>query len=153
MFDFFRERENKKRQMDSLLLLKRTLERQRAEYPTEAYEEIEGVKQKLDNIFAKLTDLDRKIERIDKDKISKLADDISFKLDKSRNRPDGVRKRKVKNMIYALITEHKRLTAFDLSKMLNMSRTRCSEYLKELERAGILTGVTNCRKRYYEIRR
>jgi len=152
MFRLSRKYPERKKQIEPLLLLKKALDRKKFGEPTDSYENIEDIKEKLNVIFSKLTDLDRKLEILDKDKISKLADDITYKLDKSKNKPDGVRKKKVKNMIYALINEHDRLTAMDLSKMLNLSRTRCSEYLKELERAGILTAVTNCRKRYYEIR-
>jgi response regulator of citrate/malate metabolism len=59
---------------------------------------------------------------------------------------------KTKGAIKLILQKHKELTSSDLSKLIKLSRTRCNEYLKEMENDGILTSKINCRKKLYSIR-
>ena len=64
---------------------------------------------------------------------------------------ESPRKAKMKKMIKALLEEHGKISSTELGKMVGLSRTRCSEYLNEMERARIIKGATVRRKRVYEI--
>ena len=59
---------------------------------------------------------------------------------------------KVKDSIRVILLKQPSITSVQLSKTLNMSRTRCNEYLKEMENDGILESFLKCRKKYYKIR-
>lgn len=64
----------------------------------------------------------------------------------------SVRKMRVKEMIALLLQQHGTLSAPQLSEMLKLSRTRCSEYLHEMGLKGILVSELKCRKKFYKIR-
>jgi response regulator of citrate/malate metabolism len=104
-------------------------------------EELKGIQldQRFVEIGQKVTEVDRKVDEVKK----------SF-APFSRVKEDGVRKIKLKRMIAELLMKHKRLTANDLSIMLNLSRTRCSEYLTELEKDGVASGMVVNRQKFYE---
>ena len=59
---------------------------------------------------------------------------------------------KTKDAIKLILQKHKELTSSELSKLIKLSRTRCNEYLKEMENDGILTSKINCRKKLYSLR-
>ncbi len=69
----------------------------------------------------------------------------------SRVKEDGVRKMKMKRMITELLRKHRKLTANDVSVMLNLSRTRSSEYLAEMERQEMAKGSLVKRQKFYEL--
>ncbi len=62
-------------------------------------------------------------------------------------------KERTKTAIRIILKKHGKLTSNQLSKIIQLSRTRCSEYLKEMEEAKIVRGETIKRKKYYSIRR
>ncbi|MGC8812678.1 MAG: winged helix-turn-helix domain-containing protein [Candidatus Aenigmatarchaeota archaeon] len=64
---------------------------------------------------------------------------------------ESVRKAKIKDQIISLLEQHKRLTSSQLSKLINLSRTRCNEYFRELTAEGITEGVLVDRKKYYKL--
>lgn len=64
---------------------------------------------------------------------------------------EGVRKRRMKEKIILLLQENKRLSSYQLSKLIGLSRTRCNEYLKELAREGLAEGVIIGRKKFYRL--
>ncbi len=64
----------------------------------------------------------------------------------------SVRKLRVKEMVTLLIQQHGELSAPQLSELMNLSRTRCSEYLKEMKLSGVLVSELKCRKKIYKIR-
>ena len=70
----------------------------------------------------------------------------------SRSKTDSLRKMKMKRMVIELLKKHHRLTASDVSVKLNMSRTRSSEYLTELEKAGVTEGVIVSRQKFYTLK-
>lgn len=64
---------------------------------------------------------------------------------------EGVRKSKVKEQIISLLQQNKKLTSSQLSKLIGLSRTRCSEYFRELMREGKTEGVIINRQKYYKL--
>jgi len=137
MLKLRRREEHRKNDIEHMLILKKNLQREARQMPSEAYD-IEHIKEKLEEISQKVSHLH---ERID-----------SMEGRKPEGKEDGVKKSKIKRIIEANLKEHGKLTSYDLAQILSLSRTRCSEYLNEMERAGIIKGVTIKRKRYYEVR-
>lgn len=64
---------------------------------------------------------------------------------------EGIRKSKVKEQILSLLQQHKKLTSTQLSKLIGLSRTRCSEYFRELTREGKTEGIIINRQKYYKL--
>ncbi len=62
-------------------------------------------------------------------------------------------KERTKTAIRIILKKHGKLTSNQLSKIIQLSRTRCSEYLKEMEEAKIVRGETIKRKKYYSVRK
>ncbi|MEE9323880.1 MAG: winged helix-turn-helix domain-containing protein [Candidatus Aenigmarchaeota archaeon] len=84
--------------------------------------------------------------------LEKMLEDLKNSLvPLSRSKSDSIRKMKMKRMIVELLNKHNRLTASDMSVKLNLSRTRCSEYLTELERSGVTKGIIISRQKFYEL--
>jgi response regulator of citrate/malate metabolism len=59
---------------------------------------------------------------------------------------------KTKDAIRLILQKHKELTSSDLGRLIKLSRTRCTEYLREMENEGILASKINCRKKLYSLR-
>jgi DNA-binding transcriptional regulator GbsR (MarR family) len=136
MLRVFGRKDRKKTDMEHMLILKKNLQRESRRQPSEAYD-LDHIKERLDEISQKISALH---ERID-----------TMEGRKSDRTEDGVKKSKIKKIIEDNLREHGKLTSYDLSQILELSRTRCSEYLNEMERAGVIKGVTFKRKRFYEI--
>ncbi len=93
------------------------------------------------------------------DDISKFTQCVEKKMDDmkssiaplSRSKTDSIRKLKMKRLIIEMLSKQKRVTASDVSTKLDLSRTRCSEYLTELEKDGITKGVVISRQKFYEL--
>ena len=66
---------------------------------------------------------------------------------------EGMRKSKMKDRILFLLNENKKLTANQLSELLGLSRTRCSEYFRELMIEGKVEGLIIDRQKYYKLLR
>ena len=137
MLRSFRRQERSKSDMEHVLILKKNLQRESRRITSEAYD-LENIRERLDDISQKLSHLHERIDSIEGRKPEK-AD-------------DGVKKSRIKKIIESNIREHGKLTSYDLAQILSLSRTRCSEYLNEMERSGVIKGVRFRRKRYYEIR-
>jgi Fic family protein len=63
---------------------------------------------------------------------------------------DSVRKVKIKEQILSLLGERKKLSSSELSNLINLSRTRCNEYFRELSKEGLAEGVIVGRQKYYK---
>lgn len=61
------------------------------------------------------------------------------------------KKKRVKERVRRALRQHEKLTADQLSVVIGLSRTRCNEYLKELERDGLVTWFDEGKKRYYRL--
>ncbi len=99
-----------------------------------------GINKRIDDISKYSRSIDKKLEEL-KNSLVPL----------SRSKSDTIRKIKMKRMIIELLTKHKRLTSSELSNYLNLSRTRCSEYLTELEREMVAKGVVISRQKFYDL--
>jgi response regulator of citrate/malate metabolism len=137
MLKLLGKKEHKKSDMEHMLILKKNLQMEARKIPSEMYE-IEHVKERLEEISQKVAHLH---DRID-----------SLEGKRPEGSEDGVKKSKIKKIVEENLREHGKLTSYDLAQILNLSRTRCSEYLNEMERAGVVRGSTLKKKRYYEMR-
>jgi len=59
---------------------------------------------------------------------------------------------KTKDAIRLMLQKYGKVTPSQLSKLIKLSRTRCNEYLKEMENEGIALSIIECRKKFYSIR-
>lgn len=93
-------------------------------------------KEEVDEIVVQLGDLHKKVDEIRNDLMSKR---------------ESPRKLKRKKEIIFLLKEKTKLTASELSKLIDLSRTRASEYLNEMEKEGIVEGKKDGRKKFYRL--
>ena len=61
-------------------------------------------------------------------------------------------KTKRKESVIRLLSE-KSFTSSELSSATGMSRTRCNEYLRELEKDGMVKGIVRNKKKFYRLAR
>ncbi len=61
-----------------------------------------------------------------------------------------VESKKIQEII-SIMRENGRVSASQLSKILNLSRTRCNEYLKKMENLGIARGMKIGKIKYYQL--
>jgi response regulator of citrate/malate metabolism len=96
----------------------------------------------------RLAKLSKKVEEIHT-KLTEIEQSISSNGIKSQFIPAS---EKTKNAIKLILQKHGELTALQLSRIIKLSRTRCNEYLKEMELEGITTSRLDCRKKLYRLR-
>jgi len=96
----------------------------------------------------KMKNLASKIENIEK-KMAILEELIKEQGIEIKPRPVS---EKTKEAIKTLLRKYGSLNAWQLGKLMNMSRTRCAEYLKQMEEEGILVSEWRSRKKYYSLR-
>jgi len=105
--------------------------------------------QKLDNIYNFLTKLYDKVLELE-EKMKEIEAEISVIKRNMKVEDVGTPlTKKTKELIKILLKKHGKLTAQDLANLLNLSRTRCSEYLVEMEEAGEVKSVREGKKKYY----
>jgi len=141
----------KKEMLDSLLILKNKLQKERLKVQKGEEIKTPWVEQKMEDILFRLRELEKKIEDVKRDRIHEFLD---YEKLASRSRTvdgESIRTLKVKGIIKSLLGEHKKLTSAQLSKLINLSRTRCNEYLIDMERKGIVKGTTIRRQKFYEL--
>lgn len=90
-----------------------------------------------DEILLQLKELDQKIEDL-KETLRPRMKDSAAKL----NRKKG---------IISILAKKKMIDSCSLSKITGLSRTRCNEYLKELERDEIVRSITVGRRKIYKL--
>jgi Fic family protein len=81
--------------------------------------------------------------------LTQRIDAIEEKFDQEKE--DTIRKSKWKEQIISLLEQHKKLSSYELSNLVNLSRTRCNEYFRELLKEGLTEGVIIGRKKYYKL--
>lgn len=64
---------------------------------------------------------------------------------------ESPRTKKMKDRVKRLLRQHDKLTSDQLSTVIGLSRTRCNEYLKGLERDGMVTWYDEGKRRYYRL--
>lgn len=99
---------------------------------------------KEDALYSKIIDLEKKIDTFNDRFTDNSAADV---IDRSTSPVRYKRKKRILELITQ--SQSKRLTAYELSILLSISRTRCNEYLKELEREGVVKGELEDKKMYY----
>jgi len=97
-------------------------------------EELRNLKQKIEKIDSKLMAMEEIIAR-------------SSPVFQTRSKSSTT-----KAAIKLILQKHGELTSLQLSKLMNLSRTRCNEYLKQMESEGMATSRIYCRKKLYKIR-
>ncbi|MFH7882328.1 MAG: winged helix-turn-helix transcriptional regulator [Candidatus Aenigmatarchaeota archaeon] len=97
--------------------------------------------------FEKFKILNEKIEKLNS-KIMEIEEMISRGI-KFQSRSVST---KTKDAIKLILKKYGELTSEQLSKVLKLSRTRCNEYLKEMEEEGITKSRIVCRKKLYSLR-
>lgn len=103
-------------------------------------EEIEGSDDIVESIIARIHEL--------KDTVS-LKQSIEEKLDKKLGlKPSPIEMKRIEK-VAGLLQKHGKLTCTDLSKLLNLSRTRCNEYFKQMEELGMVKSAEEGRKKLY----
>jgi len=117
-------------------ILNETIKRMDVHYVKMAYE------------LEKVRNLNRKIDTIDS-KIKAFEEVASTNGLEIKPQTMTV---KTKGAIKLILQKHKELTSSELGRIIKLSRTRCNEYLKEMENEGILTSKINCRKKLYSLR-
>ncbi|MEM5829737.1 MAG: winged helix-turn-helix domain-containing protein [Candidatus Aenigmatarchaeota archaeon] len=97
--------------------------------------------EKLKNLGEKIKEIDTRLKEIEK-----VISVGGFRL-----RTNSVSS-KTKEAIKMILQKYGELTPSQLSRLIKLSRTRCNEYLKEMEHEGITTSRIESRKKYYRLR-
>lgn len=99
-------------------------------------------------ILERMKELDGKIEQN-----QLLLKDLTNKYIKMNKEKNNIPlKEKTKMAIKLILKKHGKMTSDQLSKIIHLSRTRCSEYLKELEDEKVIEGEVINRKKYFSTR-
>jgi len=86
----------------------------------------------------KLSEIIRRLERLEK-------------TSPREEQEDGLRKSRIKDKIVSTLQDRKKMTASQMSEILGLSRTRCSEYFRELMLEGKVEGVLIDRQKFYKL--
>ena len=147
MLDFFRNRKVGRGKKRSLSDMSEIAKREREKILRDKIRELINDEFKNSGIENRIVEISKSMEKMDK----KIEDLKSSLVPLSRSKDDSIRKIKIKRMVLEMLKRHNRLTASELGSRLGMSRTRCNEYLKELERNGITKGILISRQKFYEL--
>jgi DNA-binding transcriptional ArsR family regulator len=147
MLKFLQDRKVGKGKKEYLSELSKIAKDEREKFLREKIREIVAEELKNSGIGERLDDISKFTQSVEK-KMEELKSSIA---PLSRSKSDSIRKLKMKRVVIELLNKHKRMNASDLSVRLNLSRTRCSEYLTELEKAGVTKGVILSRQKFYEL--
>jgi response regulator of citrate/malate metabolism len=146
-----RKEGERKDQVNSLLILKSKLQKEKVSMnDTPGIDSMKFLENKMDDILLKIRDLEKKVEHVKRERITEFME-LDKLTENSLKKGDGIRTMKIKSMIKSLLSEHDRLSCEELAKMVKLSRNRCNEYLKELERSGVVEGTRVRRKRFYSL--
>lgn len=96
----------------------------------------------------RLKNLGQKIDRIEA-KVLNIDDTISSTGIKLQQRTIAV---KTKEAIKMILQKYNEITPSQLSKLIKLSRTRCNEYLKQMEDEGMMLSRVDSRKKFYSLR-
>lgn len=97
-------------------------------------------------------------QRLHQDEIEQITSQLQSLSDKidnieqnmTSNQESPTKLRKKKEIIF-LIKQEGKITTSQLSDRIDLSRTRCSEYLNELKKEGILDCEREGRSKYYTL--
>jgi len=149
MIEFLSSRKMEKEKLDSLTEVEKLRELEKEKSLNQRIETIIFRKFKEAGLDDRIKEMNFTLEEI-AEKVDQLM--FLYQTNSRQKTSPSVRKMKVKEMISLLLQQHGRLSAPQLCNLLNLSRTRCSEYLKDMENKGLLQSELNCRKKFYSIR-
>jgi predicted nuclease with TOPRIM domain len=134
-------------------------------------ETLRDIKERLDRISFRLAELERKFdERVpektltenqfkqeivdSEEMVQKIISEV-----KSVSRPIIATKEKLtivesKNIekIISILKEHGKLSSIQLSQIMNLSRTRCNEYFRQMEDLGLVEGIVLGKEKFYKLK-
>ncbi len=149
MIEFLSSRKMEKEKLDSLTEVEKLRELEKEKSLNQRIETIIFRKFKEAGLDDRIKEMNFMLEEV-AEKVDHLV--FLYQSNSRQKTSPSVRKMKVKEMISLLLQQHGRLSAPQLCNLLNLSRTRCSEYLKDMENKGLLQSELNCRKKFYSIR-
>lgn len=149
MIEFLSSRKMEKEKLDSLSKAEKIRENEKAMSLNQRLETLVFKKFKETGLEDMIKEMNLTLEEV-AEKVDQLM--FLYRSNSREKTSPSVRKMKVKEMITLLLQQHGAISAPQLCELLNLSRTRCSEYLKELENKGILESELDCRKKIYRIR-
>jgi predicted transcriptional regulator len=149
MIEFLSSRKMEKEKHDSLTEAEKLRELENEKSLNQRVESLIFKKFKETGLDERMKDMNFMLEEI-AEKVDQLM--FLYQTNSRQKTSPSVRKMRVKEMITDLIQRHGQLSAPQLCNLLNLSRTRCSEYLHEMENKGLLQSELNCRKKFYRIR-
>jgi len=126
----FKSKDNESKSLETVI---KNLDARYAQMAFEI-EKLKNLSQKIDKISTKLRAMD---EIISSNGVKVQPQTISVK---------------TKEAVRLILQKYRELTPVQLSRLIKLSRTRCNEYLKEMEDEGILVSRIESRKKYYMIR-
>ncbi|MEM5853498.1 MAG: winged helix-turn-helix domain-containing protein [Candidatus Aenigmatarchaeota archaeon] len=131
--------------MDLLILKKKNSSEEQME---ELLRQMDAQRARMAIELEKLKNLGEKIQEIESRlrEVERIISAGGFQL---RTKPVSS---KTKEAIKMILQKYGELTPSQLSKLIKLSRTRCNEYLKEMEREGIAISRIESRKKYYKLR-
>jgi biotin operon repressor len=129
------------------------------------------LREKIDNLYLKIDQLERRIEeRIPEKTLSETTfkqeivdtEDVVKRIIseiKSVTRPiiaskdqlTIVEQRRIEK-IMSILQENGKLSSSQLAQMMGLSRTRCNEYFKQMEELGLLEGIEIGKEKYYKLK-
>ena len=124
---------SKKDEQKSLETLLKQLDLRYAQLAIEV-ESLKNLNQKIDRMEAKLRGID---DVISESGITLQRRTVSVK---------------TKEAIRMILQKYREITPSQLSRLIKLSRTRCNEYLKQMEDEGMAISRTMSRKKFYSLR-
>jgi biotin operon repressor len=149
MIDFLKSRKMDKEKLDSVSELEKIRELEKEKSVNHRLESLIFRKFKEIGLEDRINEMNNRLEEV-AEKMDELV--FLYQSNSREKTSPSVRKMRVKEMISLLLQQHTTLSAPQLSEMLKLSRTRCSEYLKEMQMKGVLVSELKCRRKFYKIR-
>jgi len=99
-------------------------------------EEVREMHQKIEKIFLELEEIKQRLDKANID-VGELR--------------SITKKDKIKEAIKIILRKKGKMTSEELCQIIGLSRTRCNEYLKEMERNNEAKSEVINRKKYYKL--
>ena len=126
-------------------------------------DKLQTLSEKIETLSSQVKDLRKKFDEEVEDGetvVNRIVTEIKSLLPrwelKVEERLDGkeltIVERKRINEILKLLKEHEKLTSSQLSEMLGLSRTRCNEYFKLMERLGMVEPILMGKEKFYALK-
>lgn len=134
-------------------------------------EVLRDLKERLDKLYLKMAELERKIEEripekvlsettfkqeiVDSEEvIQKIISElktVTRPLIASKQQLTIVESKKIEKIV-SILQEHGKLSSSQLAQFTTMSRTRCNEYFKQMEELNLVEGIEIGKEKYYRLK-